>query len=98
MGTKTRTEIIVEKHQRIVIRSRRQTVIAWCEQCSVETLMLSPEKAAALVHTTVRDLCRRVEAGELHFIETESGALLVCSNSLSSEFSTRQKRKAAGES
>ena len=85
MGAKTRTEIIVEKHQRTVIRSRRQAVIAWCEQCAVETVMLSPEKAAAIVHTTAREVYRRAESGELHFIETESGALLVCSASLSIE-------------
>jgi hypothetical protein len=54
MGTKTRTETIVEKHQRMIIHSRRQVVIAWCEQCRLETLMLSPEKAAALVQTTAQ--------------------------------------------
>jgi len=79
--TKTKTEITIAKRQRTTIRLRRQSVI-WCEKCSAEGLMLTPDDAAALVHTTAREIFRRVEAGQVHFLETGSGAVLVCRNSL----------------
>lgn len=44
--------------------------------------MLPPETAAALAGTTPRLIYRQVEAGELHFIETEDGGLFVCRRSL----------------
>ena len=44
--------------------------------------MLMPEEAAALAQNTVREIYRRVEAGELHSIETADRALRVCVNSL----------------
>jgi hypothetical protein len=44
--------------------------------------MLAPEEAAALLRTTDRTIFRRVEAGELHYSETEGGGLIVCRNSL----------------
>jgi hypothetical protein len=44
--------------------------------------MLTPDEAAALAQTTAREVYRRVEAGEVHSIETEDGALRVCVNSL----------------
>jgi hypothetical protein len=48
-----------------------------------ESLMISPNEAAARLQITAREIFRRVEAGELHFLETESGALRICGNSLS---------------
>jgi hypothetical protein len=44
--------------------------------------MLTPEEAAAFAQSTARHIYRRVEAGELHSIETNDGALRVCVNSL----------------
>jgi hypothetical protein len=44
--------------------------------------MLTPEEAAALAQSTAREIYRRVEAGELHSLETDDRALRVCVNSL----------------
>lgn len=44
--------------------------------------MLTPDEVAAVAQSTARDIYRRVEAGELHSIETDDGALRVCVNSL----------------
>ena len=44
--------------------------------------MLEPDEAAVLTATTVRNIFRRVEAGELHFVESDGGVLLVCRTSL----------------
>ena len=76
-----KTVITVETFQRTTVRSRRKPRIAWCEQCAAETAMLSTDEAAAHLQTTAREIFRLTEAGEIHFLETESGALLVCRNS-----------------
>jgi hypothetical protein len=44
--------------------------------------MLTPDEAATLAQITARDIYRRIEAGELHSIETDDGALRVCVSSL----------------
>jgi hypothetical protein len=73
--------ITIETRQQILIRSRRQTLVAWCEACSMNTLMIVPEQAAAICRITERQVFRQIENGELHFIETPNGKLFVCSNS-----------------
>ena len=78
-----KTVITVETFQRTVVRWRRKEKIARCEQCVAETVMLAPNEAAAFLQTTVREIFRLTEAGEIHYLETESGALLVCRNSFS---------------
>ena len=78
---KTKIEITVERRQRTTIRLRHHR-LAWCERCAAQVCMLAPSEAAVLAHTTARHIFRRVEAGELHFLETADGELLVCCNSL----------------
>ena len=82
MITKTHKVITIETHQQIWIRGRGKSFVAWCEACAMKTLMLTPEQAALIGNATERLIFRRIENGELHFIETDAGALFVCSNSL----------------
>ncbi|MEO8435427.1 MAG: hypothetical protein ABI596_11075 [Pyrinomonadaceae bacterium] len=76
-----KTVITVEQFQRTTMRLGRKAQIAWCERCAEETMMLAPEEAAMHLQTTAREIFRLAEAGEIHFWETEAGALLVCRNS-----------------
>lgn len=76
-----KTVITVETFQRTTVRLRREAKVAWCEQCEAETAMLAPDEAAAHLQTTAREIFRLTEAGQIHFLETESGALLICRNS-----------------
>ena len=46
--------------------------------------MVTPNEAATFARTDARSIFRGVEAGEIHFIDTENGVLLVCSKSVSS--------------
>jgi hypothetical protein len=79
---KERFFIKVETWQRTVIRKRRQEIAAWCKQCDSEVLMFVPEAVAEYEHTTIRSIYRRVENGELHFLETIEGELFICCQSL----------------
>ena len=75
--TKTKTEIIVATRQQITIRGRSRRD-AWCEWCGATVGMLLPEHAAVLSNTTPREIYRRVENGEVHFVETREGDLFIC--------------------
>ncbi len=82
MKPKEKKIITIESYSRARVRLRRGAGAAWCERCAAETVMLAPNEAAAAAQTTAREIFRRVETNEIHFLETESGALLVCRNSL----------------
>ena len=79
---KEKTVITVETFRRTVVSFTRRERYAFCERCRRNVLMLAPEEAGRFRQTTTREIFRRVEAGELHFMETETGALLVCRDSL----------------
>ena len=85
MAGKKRTVVTIETGQRTVIRQRGRQTVAWCERCRRQVLMLMPDEAAALAQISVRAVFRRVEAGALHFIETEAGTPFVCLTSLTQD-------------
>jgi hypothetical protein len=77
-----RTEITVETEQVLLVRPNRSPLAAWCPQCEAEAPMVTPEEAVALTGQSLRQVCRLVEAGRLHFTETGEGLLRLCLNSL----------------
>jgi hypothetical protein len=79
---KEKTVITVETLRRTVVYPRRKTFIARCEKCAAEVQMLAPERASVILQTTVREIFRRVETNEIHFLEADGGRLFVCLNSL----------------
>ena len=82
MRIKRKTEVVVQTHQVTTVHLTRQSICAWCGACRAAVLMLTPDEAAAVALCTGRDIYRRVDAGELHYLETDDGALLICVNSL----------------
>jgi hypothetical protein len=44
--------------------------------------MVTPENAAQLCQMPTRAVYRRVERGEVHFVEAVAGELLICCSSL----------------
>jgi hypothetical protein len=80
--TKSRTEVFIEIHKRLVIRSCHGNFNEWCQPCAAYVRMLTPEDAAALTKTSPRAIYRKIENGELHFIEREKELILICFNSL----------------
>lgn len=80
--TKRRIEITVEKRRLVVMKRGRAPVLCWCADCDGQVAMLTPDQAAAIANVSSRTIYRRVEAGEMHYLETAEGHLLVCANSL----------------
>jgi hypothetical protein len=95
---KRRLEITFERERLLVISRRRVSVRAWCEGCGRRSLLTTPEGAAEASGLTARAVYRRVEAGEVHFTETEDGTLLVCCDSLHESGRTIDTNRIGGES
>ena len=90
MKSKTRKVITVEIWRKTVIRQNAPAIFAWCEQCGIETLMFAPEEFARSRGTTARVVYRQIESGDFHFIETQTGTLLICNESLAEKTKIRR--------
>jgi hypothetical protein len=81
---KKRTEIAIEIDEIVFVKEISSlSSMTWCDGCANEVVMVTPAQAAAIARVSVRDVNRRVEAGEVHFLEAPDGSLLVCISSLS---------------
>jgi hypothetical protein len=82
MKTKKRLEIVLEKHETTTISfNRNRRAKTFCPACGSNELHITVAEAAALFSTTAREIFRLIEAGKIHYLETETGALLICGNS-----------------
>jgi Helix-turn-helix domain len=79
---KQRTTLSIETRKVVVVRPAGEMFDFWCEACGAMSAMTTPEHAAEILKIKPRAVYRQVERGELHFVETESGELLICSSSL----------------
>jgi len=78
---KRRTEVMVETHRLLAIR-RSPAPRGWCEQCARDVDRATPEEAAAIARVNVRTIYRRLEEGNLHFVERSGGEVWICLQSL----------------
>jgi hypothetical protein len=78
---KQKTEIILEVEETIILRQSGTRLEAFCPQCQAPVEMLTPQLAAAVSKTPIREIFRLIESGRLHFMETDE--IRVCLNSLS---------------
>jgi len=95
VGKIRRTVITVETERLLVISRNRGVSEGRCEDCGRATLWIPAPEAARAAGLSLRALCRLVEAHQLHFVETEGGALFVCSDSLAG--TPANPARAAGE-
>ena len=83
MRRKKKTTIVTfESRERMTIQQSSRSLVRWCDRCRQEAFMVTPHEAAAISRSDARAIFRAVETGTIHSIETESGQLLVCSNSI----------------
>jgi hypothetical protein len=77
-----RVEITVEREVVSVEYLPPANVTGWCLQCGKNVLMLTAEAAAAAHGTSPREIYRRLDDNKLHFQESPSGTVFICSESL----------------
>lgn len=54
----------------------------YCTECGEPVRWVLPDEAMALIGSSLRDVFRRVESRDLHFVESDTGFLLICAKSL----------------
>lgn len=86
MKAKKRLEIVWETHEITTISfNQNQQATLFCQSCQSDSPHLNVAEAAAAANISETAVFRLAEAGEIHYLETESGSLLICSKSLSAE-------------
>lgn len=76
------TRLTVESEGTLIFRTRSSRQTRWCEQCGAEVDMAFVDEAATVSGLNEMTIYQSIEARSLHFIEDESGRVLVCLNSL----------------
>ncbi|MDQ4121299.1 MAG: hypothetical protein M3209_07625 [Acidobacteriota bacterium] len=75
--------LLRETREKIVFRNRRSRL--FCDDCGSENSFLSLDEAVSISGFRARRLLQLAEAREIHLVETGSGHLLVCAESLLKE-------------
>lgn len=88
MKIKRTTEILVETERRYVVHQPDHIDRVFCSIC--DEFMLTAEQAAVVLDLSHRTVYQQVESGTAHFVETETGALFVCPNSLADLVSVKK--------
>jgi hypothetical protein len=83
MSNSKKILITTESHEVFIVRMNGTSNISgFCSVCAEETPLLTLDEAVSLSACHARDLIRQSECGAIHAIETASGHLLICRNSL----------------
>ena len=83
MTNSKRILITTESREIFIVRFKgKSNLRGFCRDCAAETELLTIDEAVSFAETSARELIRLVDSGAAHAIETASGHLLVCQNSL----------------
>lgn len=79
--TTRRMRFTVERSETLLVRPTQLAVS--CTVCGRDAQMLAPDAAAVIAGVSIRTIYQMLEAGEIHFVESKYGRLLICLDSLS---------------
>ena len=82
MNKFTRTQITINTSELTLIKKLQGTAQADCQPCGARVEMVTPEQAVTLTGIASRAIYGWVESGQVHFLETAEGHLLICLDSL----------------
>ena len=74
--------LISRRRVEFFVLRRRFKFEQFCERCAEETRFVALEDAMLYSGLTMRELVRQADAGEIHFLESLGGHLVVCEKSL----------------
>jgi hypothetical protein len=66
-----KAEIVFEVEETVVVRRTGKIVAEYCPRCDQLVDMLSPDVLASIAGASEREIFRLLEAGVIHFVETE---------------------------
>lgn len=82
MMTNRKKLLITRRRTEFFVLRRRFGFEHFCSTCGAESRFVSLEDAMLLSNLTMREIVRRADRGEFHFLESGGGFLVVCRKSL----------------
>lgn len=82
MKIRSRTEVTIEKHEIRTIKVSSGNGSTFCKTCNEQTMSLTPEQLASLLHVSVPEIRRQIDASEIHLANSNGGTGLICGRSL----------------
>jgi len=82
MKPRRRTETTIETYEVLKIRTSHGSTQVWCPECGDLARMVEPEAAARLAGISTRSIYEQIEAGRLHYEESDKVSLLICLKSV----------------
>lgn len=76
-------ELTIEKSETFIVHTPGKIFSAWCSACRNDVSTARPDDAARLAGMSTRAIYAGIEAGQVHFSESQDGTLFVCIDSLS---------------
>ena len=88
-----KTNILVKTRHLLAVHTEQPAEPIFCPQCG--EAMSDVESAAQILQTSVRELYRHIEAGRIHFFETEEKTCFLCPKSFDqgAEMNSFQKKR-----
>lgn len=80
--TDAKKYLVSRRRAEFFVYRRRFGFEYFCEDCQAESHFVSLEDAMLLCDLTMREIVRRADAREIHFLESTGGHLVVCQKSL----------------
>lgn len=93
MKIRRKTEISIQQTKRRVVTLPETEEIIACPECEGDEVMIAAESAASIFGFSRREVYRMVEAGKVHFLETEAGILFVCKKLLENNLPGNEPKK-----
>jgi hypothetical protein len=85
MKIQSRTEIKIEKHEIRTVRMNSGNGSVYCSTCNEQTVTLTPDQLASFLKVSVPEICRQIDASEIHLADSDRTLGLICGRSLETE-------------
>jgi len=89
MASRKRTEITVETHEVLIIRTSDSSIRACCTGCGADVGLIPPDEAVALTGIGMPAILEMVDAGDVHWVQTGTCTPLICLKSLVASLTTK---------
>jgi len=93
----SRLELFFEQRETWRVRRADDVESRSCPYCVEDSPMIAAENLAAAMNESPRTIYKRIDGGDVHFVETAELQVLVCLNSYSERRMTADKNETAGQ-
>ena len=80
--TNAKKLLVTRRRVEFFVLRRRFGFEQFCDGCGTESRFVALEDAMLFSNLSIREIVRRADAGEIHFLESLGGYLVICEKSL----------------